>query len=266
VSQKDDMDRIGLTTGIEGKKVIVQGLGNVGYHSAKFLQEAGALIVGIAEMEGGIYNVNGLDVEAVFQQRKETRSLLNFPGARNIAVADELLEMPCDILIPAALENQIHQKNAPRVQAKIIAEAANGPVTKEAENILQAKGVFIIPDLFLNAGGVTVSYFEWLKNLSNVRFGRIGKRAEEGNYRRIVDSIERHTGEKLGELERKLIVHGSDELDLVRSGLEDTMILAYNEIREIQRRNPGMSDLRTAAFLSAIEKIGISYQMLGIFP
>lgn len=266
VSQKEDMDRLGLTTGVEGKKIIVQGLGNVGYHSAKFLEEAGAIIVGIAEMEGAIYNEKGLDVEAVFQQRKETRSLLNFPGAKNIQVADHVLEMPCDILIPAALENQIHEGNAPRIQARIIAEAANGPVTKEAEDILQAKGAMIIPDLFLNAGGVTVSYFEWLKNLSNVRFGRIGKRAEEANYRRIVESIERHTGENFGELERKLIIHGSDELDLVRSGLEDTMIIAYNEIREIQRQNPGMQDLRTAAFLSAIEKIGISYQMLGIFP
>ena len=266
VSQKEDMDRLGLTTGVEGKKIIVQGLGNVGYHSAKFLEAAGALIVGIAEMEGAIYNEKGLDVEAVFQQRKETRSLLNFPGAKNIEVADHVLEMPCDILIPAALENQIYEGNAPRIQAKIIAEAANGPVTKEAEDILQAKGAMIIPDLFLNAGGVTVSYFEWLKNLSNVRFGRIGKRAEEANYRRIVESIERHTGEKFGELERKLIIHGSDELDLVRSGLEDTMIIAYNEIREIQRQNPAMQDLRTAAFLSAIEKIGISYQMLGIFP
>ncbi|MBC7922547.1 MAG: Glu/Leu/Phe/Val dehydrogenase [Ferruginibacter sp.] len=266
LSQKEDMERLGLTTGLDGKKVIVQGLGNVGYFSAKFLREAGALIVGIAEMEGGIYNVDGLDVEAVFQHRKERKSILDFPGAKNVAASAELLEMPCDILIPAALENQIHEQNAPRIQAKIIAEAANGPVTKEAEEILQSRNKLIIPDLFLNAGGVTVSYFEWLKNLSNVRFGRIGKRAEEASNRRLVESIERHTGDIFSDMERKLIVHGSDELDLVRSGLEDTMIVAYNEIREIQRRNVGMPDLRTAAFLSAIEKIGISYQMLGIFP
>jgi glutamate dehydrogenase (NAD(P)+) len=263
---KEDTDRLGLKPGITGKTVIVQGLGNVGFHSAKFCQADGALIIGIAEREGGIYNAEGLDVEAVFKHRQETGSILNFPGAKNIEDSKELLETECDILIPAALENQIHAGNAAGVKAKIIAEGANGPVTREAEDILLEKGVFIIPDIYLNAGGVTVSYFEWIKNLSNVRFGRLGKRAEERSFHRLVDAIENNTGKSLTDKERDLITQGSDEIDIVRSGLEETMIVAYREIREVMRANPKINDLRTAAFLSAIEKIGKSYKVMGIFP
>jgi glutamate dehydrogenase (NAD(P)+) len=263
---KEDTDRLGLRPGITGKTIIVQGLGNVGFHSAKFCQADGALIIGIAEREGGIYNAEGLDVEAVFKYRQETGSILNFPGAKNIEDSKELLETECDILIPAALENQIHAGNAAGVKAKIIAEGANGPVTREAEDILLEKGVFIIPDIYLNAGGVTVSYFEWIKNLSNVRFGRLGKRAEERSFHRLVDAIESNTGKSLTDKERDLITQGSDEIDIVRSGLEETMIVAYREIREVMRANPKINDLRTAAFLSAIEKIGKSYKVMGIFP
>jgi glutamate dehydrogenase (NAD(P)+) len=170
------------------------------------------------------------------------------------------------VLIPAALENQIHLDNAPNIKARVIAEGANGPITKEGEDILLQKGIIIIPDLYCNAGGVTVSYFEWLKNLSNVRFGRMARRAEEANNRRIVEAIEMTTGKSLGQVERALIIQGSDEVSLVRSGLEDTMIIAYDEIREIMRENTKVPDMRTAAFYSAIEKVGVSYEALGIFP
>ncbi len=263
---EDDVSKIGLTTGVEGKKIIIQGFGNVGYHSAKFLYEAGAKIIGIAEYEGGIYNENGLDVEAVFKHRKENKSILNFPGAQNIENSISMLELPCDILIPAALENQITKDNADRIKAKVIAEAANGPITMLAEEILLKKGIVIIPDLFLNAGGVTVSYFEWLKNLSNVRFGRMGKRAEEKSYSKIVDTLEALTGKHLSHEERSKIVQGSDEEDIVRSGLEDTMIGSYQEIREALKQKPELGDLRTAAFYIAIKKIALSYQLMGIFP
>ncbi|MET4108919.1 Glu/Leu/Phe/Val dehydrogenase [Hymenobacter sp. UYP22] len=258
--------KAGLSSGIAGKHIIVQGLGNVGYYAAKFCQEAGALIIGIAEREGGIYNKAGLDVESVFLHRQNGGSLLGFAGAEDVAESLDLLERECDVLIPAALENQIHEGNADRIKAKIIAEGANGPTTQAAEKILLAKGVIILPDLYLNAGGVTVSYFEWLKNLSNVRFGRMGKRAEEGAMRRLVATIERTTGKTITEQERQLIVHGADEIDLVHSGLEDTMITAYQSIRKVMDDVPGITDLRTAAFYSAIEKIGVSYQSLGIFP
>lgn len=260
------LQKIGLSSGIAGKRIIVQGLGNVGYYAAKFCQEAGGLIIGIAEREGGIYNEAGLDVEAVFRHRQNSGSLLGFTGAEDVAESLDLLERECDVLIPAALENQIHEGNADRVKAKIIAEGANGPTTQAAEKILLAKGIVILPDLYLNAGGVTVSYFEWLKNLSNVRFGRMGKRAEEGAMRRLVATIERTTGKTITEQERQLIVHGADEIDLVHSGLEDTMITAYQSIRKVMDDVPGITDLRTAAFYSAIEKIGVSYQSLGIFP
>ena len=266
MSWPEDMKKLGLSTGIEGKRVIVQGLGNVGFYSAKFISQGGGIVVAIAEREGGIYNENGLDIEAVFKHRKETGSILNFPGAKNVENTMQTLELDCDVLVPAALENQITAENAPRIKAKVIAEGANGPVTKEAEEILTQRGVMIIPDLYLNAGGVTVSYFEWLKNLSHVRFGRMEKRFQEMTNLQMLSSIEKITGKYLDARERSLLTRGADEIDLVRSGLEETMIFAYNEIREIRNRTSGISDLRTAAFVSGINKLGVSYQSLGIFP
>lgn len=258
--------QIGVERGIAGKRVIVQGLGNVGYSSAKFCAEGGAIIIGIAEYEGGIYNENGLDVDDVFKWRKENGSILNYPKGKNFENSGDILEMECDVLIPAALENQIHAGNASRIQAKMIAEGANGPVTKEAEAILQSKNIVILPDLFLNSGGVTVSYFEWLKNLSHVRFGRLEKRNHESAFRKLVDSIEKSTGHSMDETERKFLIHGSDEEDLVRSGLEDTMVGAFHEINNIRNKNVNIPDLRTAAFVSGIDKIAVSYQTLGIWP
>ncbi len=266
LSNKEDMKKLGLKPGIEGKKIIVQGLGNVGYYSAKFCGEGGALIVGIAEREGGIYNIKGLNVEKVFIHRKQTGSILDFPGAKNFKNSMELLEVDCDILIPAALENQITKENAPRIKAKVIAEGANGPVTKDAEEILNKKGVMIIPDLYLNAGGVTVSYFEWLKNLSHVRFGRMEKRFQEIQTMRLVGALEKVTGKKLDKVQKELVVHGADERDLVSSGLEETMIAAFNEIRNIRNTNAKIGDLRTAAFVSGINKIAASYGALGFWP
>ncbi len=263
---EEDVKKLGLTTGLRGKTVIVQGFGNVGYHSAKFLAEEGAKIIGIAEFDGGIYDENGLNIEAVDKHRQQTKSITNFPGATDIADSLSMLGMACDILIPAALENQITEANASEVKAKIVAEAANGPVTMRAEEILLEKGVVIIPDLYLNAGGVTVSYFEWLKNLQNVRFGRMGKRADEQSFERIIGSVEELTGKKLEAVERANITHGSDEEDIVRSGLEDTMIEAYHEIRDALTAKPELGDLRTAAFYISIKKIALSYDMLGIFP
>ncbi len=250
---------------LQGQRIIVQGLGNVGYHAAYFCQQDGGLIIGIAEREGGIYDPNGLDVQDVFKHRNETGSILNYKNAKNFENSSLLLEEECDILIPAALENQITQANAANIKAKIIAEGANGPVTGDAEKILLSNGIVILPDLYLNAGGVTVSYFEWLKNLSNVRFGRMGKRAEEASYKRIVNAIESASGKSLTAQERAMLTQGADEIKMVRSGLEDTMINAYHEIREVMKQK-GIPDMRTAAFLSAIEKIGVSYEALGIFP
>jgi glutamate dehydrogenase (NAD(P)+) len=265
-NNKKVMDSLGLSLGIEGKKIIVQGLGNVGYHAAKFFQENGAIIVGLAEYEGSIYNDSGLDVEGVFQHRKSTGSILDFPGAQNLGKNTDALEAPCDILVPAALENVINGENASRVQAKIIGEAANGPLTPEADEILINKGALVIPDMYLNAGGVTVSYFEWVKNLSHVRYGRVEKRFMENQNANLVSQIEEMTGKSVTDIQKKLLVHGPDEIDLVRSGLEDTMIKATNEILDCWMGNPEIKDMRTAAFVVAINKVGTSYSELGIFP
>jgi glutamate dehydrogenase (NAD(P)+) len=265
-NMEDVMSRLGLTPGVEGKRVVVQGLGNVGYHSAKFFQDHGALITGLAEYEGAIFNEKGLDVDAVFNHRKLTGSILDFPGASNCAKNTDALELDCDILIPAALENVINGENAPRVKARIIGEAANGPLTPEADEILVDKGILVIPDLYLNAGGVTVSYFEWLKNLSHVRYGRLEKRFTEGQNAVILEQIEELTGKKVQGSQKDLMLHGPDEVDLVKSGLEETMINATHEIMDCWKANPKIRDMRTAAFVVAINKVGNSYQELGIFP
>lgn len=265
VNTAEDMKKIGLDPGIEGKRVIVQGLGNVGYHAAKFFEQAGAIIVGLAEYEGGIYSEKGLNLEDVVAHRKSTGSILGFAGATDIKNSFDTMEMDCDILIPAALEAVITAENAPRIKAKIIGEGANGPLTPDADIILNAKGVIVVPDMYLNAGGVTVSYFEWLKNLSHVRFGRLDKRFSENQNTSILQSFENLVGKKITDIERRQIMHGPDEIDLVYSGLEDTMIGSYHEIRE-SLLSSGAEDLRTAAFVVSINKVGVAYEQLGIFP
>ncbi|MEI9955407.1 MAG: Glu/Leu/Phe/Val dehydrogenase [Ferruginibacter sp.] len=265
-NMKDQMKKLGLSIGIEGKRVVVQGLGNVGYHSAKFFREAGAKVIALAEFEGAIFNADGLNEEEVFQHRKKTGSLLNFPGATNLAKNTDALELECDILIPAALENVINGENAPRVKAKIVGEAANGPCTPEADEIFTKRGILCVPDMYLNAGGVTVSYFEWLKNLSHVRYGRLEKRFAENLNGHILGQIEELSGKTVSQKERDFIMHGPEEQDLVHSGLEETMITATREIMEVWKKNPGIPDMRTAAYVSAINKVATSYGELGIFP
>lgn len=262
----DMMKKINMTVGMSDKTVVVQGLGNVGYHAAKYFRQGGARVIGIAEFEGAITNPNGLDIDAVVVHRKKTGSILNFPGAKNLKKSSDALELACDILVPAALENVINGSNAANVKARIVAEAANGPLTPEADAILIKKGTVIIPDMYINAGGVTVSYFEWLKNLSHVRYGRMEKRFSENMNANILGSIEGLTGKKVSAAERSIILHGPDEVDLVHSGLEDTMMGSYHEIRDIWLSNKKITDMRTAAFVNSINKVGISYMELGIFP
>lgn len=265
-SHEDDMKQIGLTNGLDGKTVVVQGLGNVGYHAALYCQQHGAVIIGLAEYEGAIFCESGLDVDAVVKHRKTTGSILNFPGATNLTDRSEALELECDILIPAALENQITGENAPRIRAKIVAEAANGPTTAAAEDILMNKKIMVIPDIYLNAGGVTVSYFEWLKNLSHVRFGRMGKRFEQTTNENLLRLVEETTGRKLTDSEIRTVARGADEIDLVNSGLQETMITGYQQIRETWKSNDKVPNLRTAAFINAIDKVATCYGELGIFP
>jgi len=263
----EDMNKLGLSTGLSGKRVIVQGLGNVGYHTIKYLIEFGATVVGICEYEGAIYNPNGLNLDEVFYHRKTTGSILGFTGStKEFINSAEGLEQECDILVPAALENQITIANVANIKAKIIAEAANGPTTPDAADFLIKKGCILIPDMYCNAGGVTVSYFEWLKNLSHVAFGRMDKRYEENANQNLVNMVEKITGISLDSAQKSIIVKGASELELVNSGLEDTMIRSYHEIRDIQMANPKIDGLRTAAFVGSIDKVAISYMNMGIWP
>ncbi|KAJ3363798.1 glutamate dehydrogenase [Allomyces javanicus] len=252
----------GITNGLKDTKIIIQGFGNVGYWAAKFFERNGAKIIGVAEREGGIFNENGLSVEALLQHRKQTGTFEGFADGTFTNDGKALLEAECDILIPAALEGQITTANASRIKAKIIGEAANGPVTPGAHDILVKKGVTIIPDLYLNAGGVTVSYFEWLKNLSHVRFGRLNKKWDEQGKQRLVELVEKEAGRNLTESERRNIIHGAEEHELVYSGLEDTMISAARETHATAVKN-GV-DHRTAAFLNAIHKISAVYEGSGM--
>jgi len=260
----EDMKALGLQPGLAGKTYIVQGFGNVGYHSAKFMSEHGAILIGVAERDGSIYSDKGIDPDQLLEWLKEKGSILGFPGATSSKDKSKILEEQCDILVPAALENQVNDKNAPKIKAKIIAEAANGPTTRNAHDILKNRGALIIPDVYLNAGGVVVSYFEWLKNLQHVRFGRIEKRFEENSMKNIIDAMEKITKTSFTDQEKLNLAHGAGEFELVMSGLEDTMITAYLEINENRKKHN--VDLRTASYISSINKVGTIYEQMGIFP
>jgi glutamate dehydrogenase (NAD(P)+) len=263
----DDVRQAGLTGDIEDKTVIVQGLGNVGYHVALFLQEEdGARIIAIIEHDGAIINENGLSIRDVRQYITENGGVRGYPDGRYVENGLSVLEHECDILIPAALESQITMANAPNIKAKVIFEAANGPITFDADEILRERGVFIVPDAFVNAGGVTVSYFEWTKNISHMRFGRMSRRLDEWRSVKTIEAIEHMTGKIMPDKYKNDIMLASDELTLVRSGLDDTMRLAYQEIRAAKEDVPQLQDFRTAAFYNAIKKISQTYLEMGVWP
>jgi len=264
VNDAEVMKPLKFKTGLKDKKVVVQGLGNVGYWTAKFIQEGGGILVGLAEREGAIMSDKGLDVDKVLEHRNTTGSILKFPGATDIANSSEALELQCDVLVPAALESVITDANVDRIKAKVVVEGANGPVTADASEKLLSRGVLIVPDLYTNAGGVTVSYFEWVKNLSHMRFGRMEKRFQERTNEQIMTAVEELTGKHLSLSQRLRAVEAAGEEELVNSGLEETMIAAYKELRAIQ--DDRKVDLRTAAFINAIGKVAMAYTQRGIFP
>lgn len=261
----DDAKAAGLVEGLHNQRIVIQGLGNVGYHAAKFLsQNDNALVTGVIVSNGAIINLDGLDIEALHQYHREHHNLIDFPGGTFVANGKQLLEMECDILILAAVEAQIHGGNADRIRAKLIVEGANGPVTCEGEHILLKKGAVILPDIYVNAGGVVVSYFEWTKNLSHMRFGRLQRRYEETRAMHQLTALESLTGQQVPEWMREEIVQGASELDLVRSGLDDTMREAYRQIREVMIEGDEITDMRTAAYVIAVDKIARWYRVQGI--
>ncbi len=265
-----DIEKAGLSGGLDGKRVIVQGLGNVGYHAAKFLaSEDGAVVTGIIERDGALFNPAGLDVEAVHNWIVKQGGVTGFPDATHSVDGAAVLEQDCDILIPAALEGVINLSNAARIRAPLIIEAANGPVTAGGDDILREKGTVIIPDMYANAGGVTVSYFEWVKNLSHIRFGRMQRRQEEARHQLVIDELAR-LDQAMGdawsmtpEFKGKYL-RGAGELELVRSGLDDTMRIAYQSMREVWHGRDDVEDLRTAAYLVSIGKVAASYRAKGL--
>ena len=265
-----DVEKANLTGSLDGKRVIVQGLGNVGYHAAKFLsEEDGSVITGIIERDGALFNPSGLDVEAVHNWIVKHGGVTGFPDATHTAEGAAVLEEECDILIPAALEGVINLSNAARINAPLIIEAANGPITAGADDILREKGIVIIPDMYANAGGVTVSYFEWVKNLSHIRFGRMQRRQEEARHQLVIDELSR-LDQAMGdawtmtpEFKGKYL-RGADELELVRSGLDDTMRIAYQSMREVWHSRGDVPDLRMAAYLVSIGKVAASYKAKGL--
>jgi len=267
---REDVTEAGLDGTLDGKRIIVQGLGNVGYHAAKFLsEEDGALITGVIERDGAITNEQGIGVDALKLHIAETGGVRGFPGGTFHENGNEVLEYTCDILVPAALEGVINMENADRIRAPLIIEAANGPVTAGADEILRKRGCIIIPDMYANAGGVTVSYFEWVKNLSHIRFGRMQRRQEEARHILLVNELERLSSSHdlkwtLGDDFKDKYLKGAGELELVRSGLDDTMRSGYQSMREVWRTRQDVDGLRVAAYLVAIDRVALSYQSKGL--
>ena len=263
--------RAGLSGSLDGQRIVVQGLGNVGYHAAQFLStEDGARIVAVAERDGAVVNPDGLNIAELQIHLRETGGVRDFPGATEFLPASAAaLELDCDILIPAAMEAVVNAGNADRIKARLIVEAANGPITAEADEILRERGVVIVPDLYANAGGVTVSYFEWVKNLGHISFGRMERRQEEGRHRLLIDELERLAADKgldwtLSDGFKQKYLRGADELELVRSGLDDTMRAAFQQMVAAQESDARVPDLRTAAYMVSIGRIAASYRALGL--
>ncbi|MBK9736108.1 MAG: Glu/Leu/Phe/Val dehydrogenase [Saprospiraceae bacterium] len=261
------LKKIGTSKGIEGKTMVIQGMGNVGSYTGTISQaEGGVKIIGLSEMEGTVYNASGIDMEKALAFRKEHGTILGFPGSTTLKERGDWVGIECDILVPAALESVITEENAHLVRAKVIGEAANGPITSGAAEILIKKGVVIVPDMYINAGGVTVSYFEWLKNLSHMRFGRMDKRFNHNTYQNIVSTVENLTGKTIGQKEKDFLTRGAEEVDLVRSGLEETMVNSFHQIMEVYHGNQKIDNLRDAAFVTALNKVANDYMTLGVFP
>ena len=264
----EDVRASGLKGDLKGKRVIVQGFGNVGYHAAKFLQEEDDVkITHILEYNGGLVNPKGIKVQEAKDWFTHHGSFKGCGLGEFVENTAPLFEAECDILIPAAMEGVINLDNADRIDANLIIEAANGPVTAGADEILRKKGTVIIPDMYANAGGVTVSYFEWVKNLSHIRFGRMQRREEEARHRMLIDELEKAAGIKFTDKFKKRYLAGADELTLVRSGLDDTMRGAYAQMREKWHEKRGQHDefdLRTAAYVLAIDRVAGSYAALGL--
>ena len=261
---EEDYLKAGFKGGLKDKKVVLQGLGNVGYHAAKFLQEEdGCRIVCVMEHNGAILNPDGLNIEKIKSHQSEHGSFEGCSEGKFEANTSEFLTMECDILIPAAKENVIDKTIAQDIKAKLIVEAANGPITFEADGLLNERNVTIIPDIMANAGGVAVSYFEWIRNLRHIRFGRLEKRRNAFQFDTLISAIETMTGKEMPEKFKEQFIEGANEIDLVRSGLDDMMREAFQKVRQSMIEND-IPNLRTAAYKVALDRIATSYDSIGL--
>ena len=246
------------------KTFILQGLGNVGYNLSKFLTEDDNVkLIGISEFNGGIFNEDGINAEHAKKYFTKHKSFENYSKGTFIKDSSLLLKRKCDILIPAARENVITEKNANDISAKLIVEAANGPISYKANQILNSKKFFVIPDILANSGGVAVSYFEWVKNIRHIRFGRLEKRRNQYQLNTLIEAIEQMTGKNMPVKYKENFLKGIEEIDLVRSGLDDMMIDGFQEVKKAFTLKK-VSDFRTAAYLVAIEKIAMAYDSIGL--
>ena len=260
---EDLYSKLQLDKNLNNKTMIVQGIGNVGYHLAKFLTtEDKVKLVGIAEYNGGIISKDGIDIEKAKKFFDKKGTLNGFPNSKYIKDGSLILNKECDILIPAAREGVITKSNANLIKAKLIVEAANGPITYKADSILKRKNIFIIPDVLANAGGVAVSYFEWVKNIRHIRFGRLEKRKNILQFNQLIEAIESMTGKEMHKKYKQDFHEGINEIDLVRSGLDDMMIDGFQQVKDVAINNK--LDFRTAAFKLAIDKIAMTYDYIGL--
>ena len=261
----DDVKTSGLSGSLNGKSVVVQGLGNVGYHAAHFLStEDGCKITAVIERDGAVINDGGININDLQSHLQKTGGVKGFLDAEYTSNGSSILEKNCNILIPAAMEGVINLSNAKRIKANVIIEAANGPVTAGADEIINPAGTVIIPDMYANAGGVTVSYFEWVKNLSHIRFGRMQRRQQATSNHMLIEEMERLVGKPVSDSFKTKFFQGAGELELVRSGLEDTMCSAYQQMHKTWRSNDNIDSLRTAAYVLALTKVADSYRALGL--
>ena len=261
----DLLKLVKLDNDLSTKSFILQGFGNVGYHLSKFLTEDDDVkLIGISEFNGGIYNEDGINVSHAKKYFTKHNSFKNYPKATFVKDSSLLLKRKCDILIPAARENVITEKNAGDISASLIVEAANGPISYKGNQILNRKKIFVIPDILANGGGVAVSYFEWVKNLRHIRFGRLEKRRNQIQLNNLIEAIESMTGKTMPAKYKTNFHDGIEEIDLIRSGLDDMMIDGFQSVKKEFFETNKIPDFRTAAFKAAIEKIALSYDFIGL--
>ena len=259
----NDKKKTGIKGDLKSQRIIVEGLGKVGYFAARALRDHGSTIIGVIEKDVSFYNENGLDIDLIREWLSNSNKTHDYENQNELLQRDHVFSKECDIFIPAAMEGTINELNQGDLNTKIICEGANGPISSQADKLLNQRNIVIIPDLYANAGGVAVSYFEWVRNLSHMRFGRMEKRRKEYENASLINLIESTTGTRVPDRKKSLLSEGRSELDLVRSGLEDMMTEAYESMSYLWNKE-SYPNLRVTAYIYSIKKLIDSYKSIGI--